>query len=215
MPFVRYWLHSAHLQVEGEKMAKSKGNFLTVRELLEEGHDPLVLRYMLMSVHYRKQLNFSDDTLIQAKGALLRLKDFLYRLKQDSFSEGSSTEVKSILDTAKKTFEDSLDDDLNISGALGAQFEMIYRLNKLADKKEIGALDAPQIESTVRNMDQVFAIASFPETNINQEIEALIEQRNEARRKKDFKTSDQIRDQLLGQGIILEDTPSGTRWKKQ
>jgi cysteinyl-tRNA synthetase len=213
--FVRYWLHSAHLQVEGEKMAKSKGNFLTVRELLEEGHDPLVLRYMLMSVHYRKQLNFSDDTLIQAKGTLTRLKDFLYRLKQDSFSEGSSPEVKNILETAKKTFEGSLDDDLNISGALGAQFEMIYRLNKLADKKEIGTSDVPQIESAIRNMDQVFAIASFPETNINQEIEALIEKRNEARKKKDFKTSDQIRDQLLGQGIILEDTPAGTRWKKQ
>jgi cysteinyl-tRNA synthetase len=214
-PFVRYWLHSAHLQIEGEKMAKSKGNFLTVRELLEEGYDPLVLRYMLMSVHYRKQLNFSDDALIQAKGALTRLKDFLYRLKQDSFSEGSSTEVRNILDTAKKSFEESLDEDLNISGALGAQFEMIYRLNKLADKKEIGASDLPQIETTVRGMDQVFAIASFPQTSINQEIEALIEKRNEARRKKDFKTSDQIRDQLLGQGIILEDTPAGTRWKKQ
>jgi cysteinyl-tRNA synthetase len=214
-PFVRYWLHSAHLQVEGEKMAKSKGNFLTVRELIEEGHDPLVLRYMLMSVHYRKQLNFSDDTLTQAKGALTRIKDFLYRLHQDPFSEGSSPEVAGILTTAKKTFEDSLDDDLNISGALGALFEMIYRLNKLADKKEIGAADVSPIETAVREMDQVFAIASFPETNIDQEIEALIEKRNEARRKKDFKASDQIRDQLLARGIILEDTPAGTRWKKQ
>lgn len=214
-PFVRYWLHSAHLQVEGEKMAKSKGNFLTVRDLIEDGQDPLVLRYMLMSVHYRKQLNFSDDTLIQAKGALNRLKDFLYRLQNDSFSEGHSPEVEIVLTTTKKTFEESLDEDLNISGALGALFEMIYRLNKLADKKEIGAGDLPQIEATIRNMDQVFAIASFPESSINEEVEALIEKRNAARRRKDFQAADQIRDQLLAQRIVLEDTPSGTRWKKQ
>jgi len=213
--FVRYWLHSAHLQVEGEKMAKSKGNFFTVRELVDDGHDPLMLRYMLMSVHYRKQLNFNDDSLMQAKGALSRLKDFLYRLQRETFSEGRSPEVENILVRAKKTFEESLDDDLNISGAFGALFEMIYGLNKLADKKEVGAGDVPMIEAAVRNMDQIFAIASFPETNINQEIESLIEERNAARRRKDFKTADEIRTHLLAQGIVLEDTTSGTHWKKQ
>jgi cysteinyl-tRNA synthetase len=212
--FVRYWLHSAHLQVEGEKMAKSKGNFFTVRELIEEGHDPLVLRYMLMSVHYRKQLNFSDESLLQAKGALGRLKDFLYRLHSDSFSEGRSNEVEGILSRAQKTFEDSLDDDLNISGALGALFEMIYQLNKLADKAQIGAEDVRAIETLIRKMDHVFAVASFPETTIPAEIDALIQKRNEARRKKDFKTADEIRNHLLAQGIVLEDTPGGTRWKK-
>ena len=212
--FVRHWLHSAHLQVDGEKMAKSKGNFFTVRELIEEGHDPLVLRYMLMSVHYRKQLNFSDETLTQSKGALGRIKDFLYRLRHDSFSEGNSPEVKQILATAQKTFEDSLDDDLNISGALGAMFEMIYRLNKLADKSEIGAQDVPAIEAAIRKMDEVFAIAVFPEAAISVDIEQLIEKRNEARRKKDFRTADEIRDSLLKQGIVLEDAPGGTRWKK-
>jgi cysteinyl-tRNA synthetase len=212
--FVRYWLHSAHLQVDGEKMAKSKGNFFTVRELIEEGHDPLVLRYMLMSVHYRKQLNFSDETLLQAKGALGRLKDFLYRLRNDSFSEGRSPHVDEILSAAQKTFEDTLDDDLNISGALGALFEMIYKLNKLADKSEIGAQDVPAIEAMIRKMDEVFGVATFPETAISEEIETLIQKRNEARRNKDYSGADEIRDRLLKQGIILEDTPGGTRWKK-
>jgi cysteinyl-tRNA synthetase len=212
--FVRYWLHSAHLQVDGEKMAKSKGNFFTVREMIEEGHDPLVLRYMLMSVHYRKQLNFSDEALTQAKGAVGRLKDFLYRLHHDSFSEGRSPEVENILATAQKTFEESLDDDLNISGALGGLFEMIYKLNKLADKNEIGAQDVPAIEALIRKMDQVLGVAVFPETSISEEIEKLIEQRNEARRNKDFRTADEIRDSLSKQGIVLEDTPGGTRWKK-
>ena len=212
--FVRYWLHSAHLQVEGEKMAKSKGNFLTVRELIDQGHDPLVLRYMLTSVHYRKQLNFSDDTLTQAKGSLNRIKDFLYRLKHESFSEGNSPEVAKILQTAEQTFESSLDDDLNISGALGGLFEMIYGVNRLLDRKEVGAGDVPLIEAAIRNMDQVFGIVTFPETNIEHEIEALIEQRNTARKRKDFQAADQIRKQLLDQGIVLEDTPAGTRWKK-
>src|SRR3990172_2713156 len=95
--FVNYWLHSAPLIVKGEKMAKSKGNFFTVRDLLEEGYDPLVLRFMLMSVHYRKQLDFGDDSLTQAKGALNRLKDFLYRVKQENFAEGKSPEVEQIV----------------------------------------------------------------------------------------------------------------------
>ena len=212
--FVRYWLHSAHLQVDGEKMAKSKGNFFTVRELVEEGHDPLVLRYMLMSVHYRKQLNFSDETLTQAKGALGRVKDFLYRLKHENYPDGRTAEVDSLLSDAQKTFEQSLDEDLNISGALGALFEMIYRINLLADKKEIGAQDVPNIEAMVRKMDQVFGIAVFPDVTISGEIEELIEKRNQARRSKDFKTADEIRDRLLRDGIVLEDTPGGTRWKK-
>ncbi len=152
--------------------------------------------------------------LTQAKGALARIKDFLHRLRHDSFSEGHSQEVEGILFAAQKTFEDSLEDDLNISGALGGLFEMIYRLNKLADKAELGAQDVPAIEALIRKMDQVFGVATFPDETISGEIEALIEKRNEARRKKDFKGADEIRDGLLKQGIILEDTPAGTRWKK-
>ncbi|MGH9856856.1 MAG: DALR domain-containing protein, partial [Acidobacteriota bacterium] len=139
---------------------------------------------------------------------------FLYRLRNDSFSEGRSPHVEDILSAAQKTFEDSLDDDLNISGALGALFEMIYKLNKLADKSEIGAQDVPEIEATIRKMDEVFGVATFPEIAISEEIEALIQKRNEARRNKDYSGADEIRDRLLKQGIILEDTPGGTRWKK-
>jgi cysteinyl-tRNA synthetase len=213
-PFANYWLHSAHLIVEGEKMAKSKGNFYTVRDLLEAGHDALVLRYMLISVHYRKQLSFGKATLQQAQGSLDRLRDFLYRLKDGDFSAGKSPEAETITNNAISNFEAALDDDLNISGALGAMFEMIRDVNKLADTGSLFADDIPLIRAAIRKMDQIFGIVSFPQDSISDEIEKWIEKRNEARRRKDFKTSDEIRDMLKSQGIVLEDTTSGTRWKK-
>jgi cysteinyl-tRNA synthetase len=203
------------LIVEGEKMAKSKGNFYTVRDLIDEGFDPLVMRYMLMSVHYRKQLSFGKDTLAQAQGSLSRLRDFLYRLKDDPFGEGKSPDVEAIIKNTIRSFETAMDDDLNISGALAAMFEMIRDVNKLADGGKVFAEDIPLIRSAIRKMDQIFGVATFPEDVISEDIEQWIEKRNEARRKKDFKTSDEIRDMLLKQGIILEDTPAGTRWKKK
>jgi cysteinyl-tRNA synthetase len=213
--FVTHWLHSAHLVVEGEKMAKSKGNFFTVHDLIEQGHDPLVLRYLLMSVHYRKQLNFSEDALTQARGSLNRLKDFLYRLKQESYSEGKSPRVEELIASSISSFESAMEDDLNISGGLAALFELIYSINKLADSKELFAGDVAPIEAAIRKMDQVFGFAVFPEDIVSAEIEGWIEKRNEARRKKDFRAADEIRDMLQKQGIILEDTPGGTRWKKK
>ncbi len=213
-PFSYFWLHSAYLIVEGEKMAKSKGNFYTVRDLVDEGYDPLVLRYMLMSVHYRKQLSFGKETLQQAQGSLSRLRDFLYRLKDESFSTGKSPEVETIANNAIRNFESAMDDDLNISGSLAALFEMIRDVNKLADAGKVLADDVPLIRSVIRKMDQIFGVASFPEDSISEEIERWIEKRNEARRRKDFKASDEIRDMLKKRGILLEDTPAGTRWKK-
>lgn len=212
--FVKYWMHSTHLIIDGEKMAKSLGNFRTVQDLIEEGIDPVVLRYMLMSVHYRKQLNFSDDTITQAKGALSRLRDFLYRLKNEDFPAGKSPEVESAVTKALSDFEASMDDDLNISAALAAQFELIREMNRRADSRNLLKDDVPSIHAAIRKMDQIFGIAVFPEDAVSEEIEKWIEKRNEARRKKDFKTSDEIRDLLKRQGVILEDTPSGTRWKK-
>jgi cysteinyl-tRNA synthetase len=212
--FVNTWLHSAHLVVEGEKMAKSKGNFFTVRELLDEGYEPTVLRYLLMSVHYRKQLNFAEDTLVQARGSLARLRDFLYRLKNEDFPAGKSPEVEEALNRTVRSFEEAMDDDLNISGGLAAMFEAIRDINKLADAGRLFAEDVPAIRSTIQRLDQVFNIADFPEDTIAAEVEAMIEKRNEARRKKDFRAADEIRDALKKNGIVLEDTPAGTRWKK-
>ena len=213
-PFVKYWMHSTHLIIAGEKMAKSKGNFFTVQDLIEDGIDPRALRYMLMSVHYRKQLNFSDDSITQARGALSRLRDFLYRMKHEDFPAGQSPEVEALIARTVRDFEASMDDDLNISAALAAQFEMIRELNRLADSRNLFGGDIPSIHAVIRKMDQVFGIAVFPDDAVSEEIEAWIGKRNEARRKKDFKTSDEIRDMLKQKGIILEDTPSGTRWKK-
>ena len=160
-PFANYWMHSTHLIIDGEKMAKSRGNFFTVRDLIEEGHDPLVLRYMLMSVHYRKQLNFGDDTIVQAKGALGRLRDFLYRLKHDPIAAGKHPEVENILTRTIRDFEASMDDDLNISAALAAQFEMIRDLNKLADSKNLFAEDIPSIHRQSEKWTR-FSGSAFP-----------------------------------------------------
>jgi cysteinyl-tRNA synthetase len=212
--FVNCWLHSAHLIVDGEKMAKSTGNFFTVQDLVQQGIEPAILRYLLMSVHYRKQLNFSNDTIQQARGALGRLKDFLYRLRNDSFSQGKSAEVENVVAEAIRNFDESLSDDLNISGALGSLFEMVRSINSLADQKSVLADNLPSIQAAIRKMDQVFGVAEFPEDSISADIESWIEKRNEARRKKDFRAADEIRQKLLDEGIVLEDTPAGTRWKK-
>ena len=167
-----------------------------------------------MSVHYRKQLNFGDDTLTQAKGSLSRLKDFLYRLKNEAFSEGNSAEVEALVNNSVQSFEEAMNDDLNISGALAAMFELIREINKMADSKSFPAGNIPSVQAAIRKMDQVFGIAVFPEDSVSGEVEAWIEKRNDARRKKDFRMADEIRQTLLKQGIVLEDTPSGTRWKK-
>jgi cysteinyl-tRNA synthetase len=135
-------------------------------------------------------------------------------LKDGSFSAGKSPEAEQITTDAIRNFDAFMDDDLNISGALAALFEMIRDVNKLADSGSLLADDISLIRAAIKKMDQVFDVINFPHESISDEIEQWIEKRNDARRRKDFKTSDEIRDMLKNQGIILEDTPAGTRWKK-
>src|SRR5215475_71842 len=128
-PFVRFWVHGEHLLVEGEKMAKSKGNFFTLRDLLQKGYDPLAIRYLLVSVRYRKQLNFTLDGLRDAKNALDRIKEFLFRLQTAKLTPGNDPKLSAALETASQEFEAALDDDLNTSGALAAIFIFIGDAN--------------------------------------------------------------------------------------
>src|SRR5216684_2274471 len=128
-PFVRFWVHGEHLLVEGEKMAKSKGNFFTLRDLLDKGYDPLTVRYLLVSVRYRKQLNFTFEGLKEARAALDRIKEFLFRVETAKLKPGNDPKVAAALVTARQEFEASLDDDLNTSGALGAIFVFINETN--------------------------------------------------------------------------------------
>jgi cysteinyl-tRNA synthetase len=210
-PVVRYWFHTKHLLVDNQKMSKSSGNFYTVEDILNKGYHPMVLRYALMSSHYRQQMNFTIEGLNSARGAVERLINFKRMIEKKSGASGAINSETLITDT-KKAFEDALDDDLNISGALGTIFNMINEINKL----QISGTEALFIKEEFYNFDKVLGILEMdtPET-LDKEIERLIKEREQARENKDYKQADQIRETLKKKGIILEDTSQGTKWRKE
>ena len=218
--FVNFWLHNEYLMVEGRKMAKSLGNYYTLRDLLNKGYNPIAIRYLLLATHYRQQLNFTFDGLEASKNALQRLYDFVDNLKmvqgdKDRQDASHYPEVKKILAKAKRGFEDALDDDLNVSEALGVVFNLVKDVNRLMDEKKISKSDAEKALETMNNFDSVLGILKREELVLDEEIEKLIEKRSKAREEKDFKLADQIRKDLEAKGIILEDTPQGTKWKRK
>lgn len=216
-PFVRYWLHVEHLLVEGKKMSKSAGNFYTLRDLLEMGHSPRTIRFLLLTSHYRKQLNFTFDGLGQAEAALSRIDSFLLRLKDIHRPGPLSLEVKERIASLLSSFTEKMDDDLNISGGLGVFFDFIHDINGRISEETILQGDAEAILEAVENLDQVFGFINFPEDDeIDAEgVESLIKERNKARKNRNFARADEIRDQLKAEGIVLEDSPEGTRWRKE
>ncbi len=215
-PFVRFWLHGEHLLVEGEKMAKSKGNFFTLKDLLERGYDPLAIRYLLISIPYRKQLNFTFDSLAAAAAALDRIKEFFFRLRTARLSAGANPALAGMIAGAREQFEAGLDDDLNTAEALAAIFKLIRESNiALAD----GLMQEDNRAAILQWFEVVNErLAIVPPTEHlvqdDAEIESLIARRNEARRNRDFAMSDQIRRELLDRGIVIEDTREGTRWRR-
>ena len=212
--FVNYWLHCRHLIVDGEKMSKSKGNFHTMRDLLQKKVDPSALRFLLLSTHYRKMLNFTFEALDQAHSSLKRIKDFLYELEHHPFPEGENRTVDRIIEKTKKNFISALSDDLNISAALRALFDMIREINTLIAKGKIFKTDADKLRDLVNSLDTVLAVLQEEKKEvIPDEIQKKIEEREKARKDKNFKLADRIRDELLEIGIILEDTKDGIRWK--
>jgi cysteinyl-tRNA synthetase len=217
-PFARFWLHSEHLIVEGQTMSKSLGNFFTLRDLLEQGHAPEAVRYLLASVPYRKKLNFTQDSLRAAETAIERLRNFEWRLKNEKFPEGASGAQAGRAQEAQRKFEESLDDDLNTAEGLAAAFEFVRDANTAMDAGEFRAADvAPALDFLAR-FDSVFDVLRPSERTgavSDADIEALIAERNRARKARDFKRSDEIRQQLTDLGIILEDTKEGTRWKRK
>lgn len=219
-PFARFWLHCEHLLVNGEKMAKSKGNFFTLRDLLEKGYDAQTIRYLLLSVQYRKQLNFTLEGLEQARRALDRINEFLFRLKSASLPEHGGSEFAEGLGKARAEFDDSLDDDLNSSRALGVVFELIRASNTAMDEKRLSAADRNGILDFFAEVDKRLAI--IPSTVAgdggglkDEEIETMIARRNQARRNRDFAAADGIRKELIEHGVLIEDTPGGTRWRRK
>ncbi len=215
-PFVHVWLHGEHLIVNGEKMAKSKGNFFTLRDLLAKGFGARAIRYTLAAVPYRRQLNFTFDSIHQAQSSIERLEDLLLRLETTQWPEGLNEALETEACAAQTKFTESLDDDLNTAQALGAVFEFVYKANVSMAEGSMRAGNRRQISALFDSFQRIFAVLKSPsESILDREVEGLIEERQQARRQKNFRRADEIRDQLLARGIILEDTKEGVRWKKK
>jgi len=215
-PFVRFWVHAEFLLVEGEKMSKSKGNYYTVRDLLNQGYSAAAIRYSLLSVPYRTQLNFMLEGLRSAESSLEKLRNFRRRVKDFEAAPGSHARIQDVISRAREEFEAGMDDDLNTSKALAALFEMVRDINIAIDSSEFGEQDRASALELLARMDCVLGVLGEDlEVMLDPEIEAKIEERNTARRSRNFQLADQIRNELAERGIILEDTPQGTKWKRK
>jgi cysteinyl-tRNA synthetase len=218
--FSRFWFHCEHLLVDNQKMSKSLGNFYTVQDVLDKGFRLSALRYILLSGYYRKQLNFTWTGLEQAEEALRRITDFLGRVESIT-AGGVHPEVNARVKEAVDAFDEALRDDLNTAVGLAAIFDLIRALNILMDNKQVGSGDVPEIVSAFNHFDRVLGVLSLRRAEdatppIPQaEIDAAIQARQDARRRRDFGEADRIREDLLAKGVILEDGPQGTRWKRR
>jgi cysteinyl-tRNA synthetase len=214
--FAYYWMHNEHLQVEGKKMSKRFGNFYTLRDLLEKGYDPMVIRYLLLSTHYRQQFNFTFEGLNAAKGAIERLKNLRRRL-QDAKGSDSEGKVAMQIQHVKQGFGEAMNDDLNISTALAALFDFVREINNLLDANVVSREEADQAAESLMQFNTVLGVIDKVEKEepLPSDIDNLVQKREEARRAKNWKEADQIRDQLKVLGIVVEDTAQGVRWHKE
>jgi cysteinyl-tRNA synthetase len=219
-PFSRFWVHVEHLFVENEKMSKSLGNVYTLPDVIARGHRPSALRYLLLSSHYRKQLNFTWAGMEQAEESLRRIVDCLARLETVSADLSSAT-VQASIDKARAAFREALLDDLNTAAGLAAIFDLVRDLNAAIDAKNIGRENADAARRTIDEFDCVLGVVTLRRAEDAQppvpvdEIERLIEERKAARTRRDFAAADGIRNALAERGILLEDNPGGTRWKRK
>jgi cysteinyl-tRNA synthetase len=211
-PFVKYWLHCAHLVVEGRKMSKSLNNFYTLRDLLDKGIDPLAIRWVLIATHYRQPNNFSFDAVEAAGQSLRRIRDFRIRLTE---TRGEGSDLTAECAACEEAFAAAMDDDLNISGALGAVFDFVRDVNKLLDQGAVGTEGAAKARALLDRLDNVTGVLAPPEEDaVPADVLDRVMARQQARRAKDFARSDQLRDELLAEGWIIEDTADGPRVKR-
>jgi len=214
--FARYWMHNAFLNIDNEKMSKSLGNFFTLRQIFTK-YQPSVVRFFLLSAHYRNPLNFSEDSLNQAKSALERYNDFIMRVQgvEGKGKEKKGESVDGLIEQARRGFDQGLEDDLNISQALASLAEFIKRVNIMIDRERLCSGDAEKVLSFLKEINNVLGVFRLEKGILSRDIEELIEKRARARKEKNYKEADRIRDFLLERGIVLEDTKQGTRWKQK
>ncbi|MGH9616155.1 MAG: cysteine--tRNA ligase [Acidobacteriaceae bacterium] len=241
--FARHWMHIRFLLVEGKKMSKSLGNFYTLRDLLLRGYKASAIRFLLTSVPYRNQLNFTFEGLTESTNAVERLRTFVERLRKGGFSAGMNTSLLEATERASKNFIDSLEDDLNTAEARAAVFELVRQANSSADRDELKQENVQPILDLLARFDQVFAVLEDRDDDVTRfaldwaaregrlndasadvigrysltedEIERRIAERNAARKARDFARADAIRAELSGKGILLEDSSDGVRWRRK
>jgi cysteinyl-tRNA synthetase len=214
--FAKYWIHSEFLKIDDVTMSKSKGNFFTFRDLKEQGYSPLAMRYLLLSVPYSKQLNFTFDGLSGAESAVERLRNFRQTVSEIRIDEDSSISLADSISGHVADFEAAMDDNFNTAAALAAVHNLVRETNSAIADSGLSADDRERILAAVRAFDAVLGIFG-PEGSemLDSEVESLIAERQEARHNRNFARSDEIRDMLAERGIILEDTKDGVRWKKK
>jgi cysteinyl-tRNA synthetase len=217
--FSHLWMHSEHLLVDNKKMSKSLGNFFTLRDLLKKGYTGLQIRYLLIQTHYRTQLNFTFAGLDAAQSSLNRLHDFIRRLNEVielSPGGGIKPTLQNFVTIAVNGFTEALSDDLNISSALAAVFDLVHQANALCEQKQLTGDEAKVILNALQRLDQVLGVlfVSDGKEQIPQDLQDLLARRLQARKDKDWKLSDDLRDQITQRGYLIEDTPTGAFLKK-
>ncbi len=214
-PFVRHWFHVEHLLVDNETMSKSKGNFYMVRDLVDQGHRPDAIRYLLLQAHYRKKVNFSFEGLGHAVAALERIHSFVRRLPDASGDGPVTPEVEAAIAKAKQAFDEALSDDLNTPEALAAVHNLVSDGNSLLVNGLVSRSGAAALRATIEVFDRVLAVLlPSDEDRLSPEEQALFDERQDSRKRREFQRADEARKKLEGLGVILEDTPKGTRWRR-
>jgi len=212
--FVNYWMHVRHLMVDGEKMSKSKGNFYTLRDLLKKGHSAAAVRYMLLNAHYRSQLNFTLAGLDAAEKTVKGLADFMNNIKELKAKGKYNEKLKGAVEAAKKKFEEGMDDDLNMPAALAAVQDLIHGTNKAIEERTVSKKNLTQVRETLENFDEVLGLELGKKEEAPADIRKIAEEREAARKKKEWKKSDELRDMIKKTGWIVEDTATGYRLRK-
>ena len=221
-PFVNYWLHNGFLLIDSEKMSKSLGNFLTARAAINK-FPPVALRFFMLSAHYRSPINFTPESLEQASAGVERLRncvsdlDFARKTRKNNDSKFDITKFKTEIEDLRNKFSEAMNDDFNTAAAIGILFDIVYLINTSLKENEFLPDEFFSLsQSIINEYDSILDIIGHEEKHDDDsEIEKLIIERTEARKAKDFKRSDEIRDLLKARGIVLEDTPKGTKWKRE